>query len=266
MYVVRYMLFIDESGESTPIRYKVSPLFILVGCSIASDRRVLVENYLNHIKFKYWGNTNVLFKSSDLGRKQKDFSIFKKDRNKFSEFVRDLEKCLLLSSFSLIAVVVDQKNACLSNWNQRAVLKYSYKQIFHNFVRMLIAQGCAGQILQEASSTIQDITIYENFFNIQSNGIRKDKISSDQVKSCLTSLSFVTKRNMDTESQLADLLAYGIKLDYLVNKKILTVSSLDEYGKMIRKCAKAKYFIIPSNLSTKKKLVYKNFKPIVLLP
>jgi hypothetical protein len=65
---VAYTLFIDESGESFPGRYKESPFFIVSGCSINQDKRELASKELDQIKFKYWDKTNIVLISFEIGR------------------------------------------------------------------------------------------------------------------------------------------------------------------------------------------------------
>jgi len=67
----------------------------------------------------------------------------------------------------LLGVVVDQKEAFRKNWTQKTVLKRAYDGLFANFIRLLSAQDSSGEIVQEASTALQDITIYENSTNIK---------------------------------------------------------------------------------------------------
>lgn len=113
---------------------------------------------------------------------------------------------------------------------------------------------------------MQDITIYEKFYHYQGLGLPTDNITDKEVKHRLTSLSFVTKKHMDTEAQLADLLSYGLKLEYKIRRKLIKLASLDNYEKMIRKQARKKLYKIFQSVTDKKKLKYKNFQSLTILP
>jgi len=93
-----------------------------------------------------------------------------------------------------------------------------------------------------------------------------DNITNKEVKSRLTCLSFVTKMHMDAEAQLADLLSYGLRLEYKIRSKLIKLSSLNSYEKMIRKQARSKLYEIPQNITAKKKVKYKNFQSLISLP
>lgn len=263
---MKYSLFIDELGESTPKRHQQSPLFILSGCSIKQENRNKISENLNYIKFKYWDSINIVFRSYEIGRKEKNFAIFKNQLSKFKEFIKNLNSFLSNCPLVLLGMVVNQKDAFKKNWTQKTVLKRAYENLFANFIRLLSTQNASGEVVQEASSPLQDITVYEKFFGFQSWGLPTDNITHKEVKSRLTSLSFVTKRHLDAESQLADLLSYGLKLEYQIRHKLTKLSSLTVYEKMIREQARSKLYQIPETLAAKKKTKFKNFQSLTVLP
>lgn len=263
---MKYTLFIDELGESTPKRYRQSPFFIVSGCSINQEKRDKISRGLDQIKFKYWDSTDIIFRSSEIGRKEKDFLIFKNDPQRFREFIKNLDSFLSACPLVLLGVVVDQKEAFRRNWAQRSIVKNAYDCLFTNFIRLLSAQNSFGEIVQEASTTLQDITIYEKFYEYQAVGLPNEDITDKEVKKRLTSLSFVTKRHMDAEAQLADLLSYGLKLEYKIRRKLSKLTSFNSYEKIIRKQARSKLYKIPKNIAAKKKLKYKNFQSLTTLP
>lgn len=260
------MLFIDESGESFPGRYKQSPSFIVSGCSINQDKRELASKKLDQIKFKYWDRTNVILRSFEIGKKEKDFAIFKKNPSLFHQFIGNMESFFTCCPLVLLGVIVDQEKAFKANWSQKTVIKRAYDAIIANFIRLLSAQNAKGEIVQEASSTLQDIIIYETFFHYQASGIMNENISDKEVKERLTGLSFVTKKHMDTESQIADLLSYGLKLEHCIHHRQLAADSLNVYGKMIRDQAKRKFYEISKNIGPKKKTKYQRFQSLTELP
>ena len=73
-----YFLFIDESGSPDP-KNRQSDIYIFCGCSIPKYKREELKIWADRIKFKYWGKTNIVFHSREIGRNEGDFSIFKKN-------------------------------------------------------------------------------------------------------------------------------------------------------------------------------------------
>ena len=71
-----YRLFIDELGSPNP-KSKVHPIYILMGCSVPHESRTDLKAYADQIKFKYWGHTNIVFHSKDIGNNNGDYSIFR---------------------------------------------------------------------------------------------------------------------------------------------------------------------------------------------
>ena len=61
-----FKLYIDELGMSHPKSYDISPYYILLGCIIDERYQADLEQHANHIKFKYWGRTDVVFHSADF--------------------------------------------------------------------------------------------------------------------------------------------------------------------------------------------------------
>jgi hypothetical protein len=263
---MKHCLFIDELGESTPKRHSVSPLFIITGCVVEKDKIAHISNNFDHIKFKYWNDTKIVFHSKDIGRKSCSFKIFRNKSLLFKEFINDLYNFLNNCPLNIIGVIVNQSKSFQLNWGQRTVIKSAYNQLFINFLYILIAKNSTGEIIQEASTPIQDITIYEKFFELQALGLPSDNISHLDVKSRMTALSFVTKKNLDSIAQIADLLAYGLSLNYKVKHKKLTLKKLNPYQKMIYKISQNKLYLISSNTSQKKKEKYKSFTSQAELP
>lgn len=83
-----YRLFIDESGTASPLD-TVSSVYILSGCSLKKSDCYDLKISADHIKFKYWNKTDIVFHSRELGRREGDFSIFK-DEKLFGNFLLKL--------------------------------------------------------------------------------------------------------------------------------------------------------------------------------
>jgi len=67
-----YNLFIDELGNANPLNTS-SPVYILCGIIVSGQNREKLKIHADQIKFKYWGNTNIVFHSREIGRSEGDF-------------------------------------------------------------------------------------------------------------------------------------------------------------------------------------------------
>lgn len=235
----QYHLYTDESGEFSPKRYKKSPLFMVIGCIVETDDLIKVKHMLDLIKYKYWNNTNINLHSKNIGRKEKDFSIFKKNISLFNSFTKDIQKIISESKTSILVVITNQEEAFKKGWESKKVIKETYAAIYRNYIRMLVKKKATGKFIQEMSTPFQDIKIYEKFFEYQTTGLSK-KINHEEVKKRLTSISFSTKRDNNSLTEIADILGYGIFLDYMIEQKKIKLESLNNYQKMVRSLAKYK--------------------------
>lgn len=250
-----YVLFIDESGTASP-KNTDSPYYILSGCAVKERDRPKIKTWSDHIKFKYWGNTKVVFHSKEMSRKEKslkhpanDFTIFK-DEAVHQSFLADLEAFLLKFEFYMFYVLVDKKKvqALAEPWNDIKIYRETADAIIKNFLCFLMCQHARGKIVIEAATTEKDFYFHKALGNYLGNGVSGTGITDKQVKSVLTSISFVTKDNEDTEEQIADLLAYAGKCRYsgakqgpyetmllkIIKKKMATEARIKKVNAILR--------------------------------
>ncbi len=247
-----YCLFSDELGQFTPQMYEKSPLFIVTGCIVKTRNVSEIIHNINLVKYKYWGDTKITLHSNKIGRKVNQFKIFN-DQKIFKEFTDEICKMINNSPFNLICVITDQKKSFKKNYTNKTVLKNAYGRLISNYVRWLKLKKSTGILIQEASSPLQDITIYEKFFEFQSIGI-KSELSHNEVKTRLTSISFSTKHNQEGLTEIADLLGYGVAIDHEIKKRKKRVKDLNYYENKIRKSMKHKMF--PNNFGNFQAISY----------
>ncbi len=72
-------LFIDESGPSNP-RVTSSPCYVVSSCRIKTVKQNDLRIKADRIKFKYWGNTEVIFHSREINRKEGIFENLEDDK------------------------------------------------------------------------------------------------------------------------------------------------------------------------------------------
>ena len=255
-----YRLFIDESGTANPI---IGDLYILAGCSVNKDDCQQLKIYADQIKFKYWGQTDIVFHSYEIGRREGDFAIFK-DQEKYESFMQDLENFLLYSKFKMLFIVLDKHKAKMAGWNEIKVYKDTTISLVRNFILSLLTTDSKGEMIVESATAAKDKYMLDAFAYFLGAGILQPKINYETIQDTITSVSFVTKKNHDIEEQIADLFGYAAKLKYLKDNKISFEEGL--YETMMFKLLKQKIFVIPKDAGKKKSVFFEKMDPFLILP
>lgn len=251
--------FIDELGSPSPQSSK-QPIYILSGILLTEHASQNLETISNQIKFKYWNKTEVVFHSREIGRKQGDFKILN-DNSISSNFEKDILQFLSHGQYSLFSVIVDKKKLP-KNWNEITIYKRSSREIIKNFVFALLAQKTKGKLTIESATAEKDFYYHKSAGHFLSNGFPSFDIAYSDVQNVLTEISYVTKKNNDIEEQIADLLAYGIRLKYETTRK----SRLSSYEKKLIKIVESKLFKIDPKTGAKKMKFYSKIKSYVVIP
>ncbi len=71
-----YHLFIDELGNPDP-KVTREEHYIICGCSMPDEQRDKAKVLADQIKFKYWGRTNIVFHSREVGKNEGSFAILR---------------------------------------------------------------------------------------------------------------------------------------------------------------------------------------------
>ena len=253
-------LFIDELG-SADRKEKFSKQYILCGCMINNHLRNTLKIKADQIKFKYWGRTNIVFHSREIGRKIGDFKILN-DQNILQNFQKDLLSFLSLGGYQLFFVVLDKDKSIIDNWTAIKNYEEPANILIKNFILSLLANNSKGRLVIESATSERDFIFLKITSNYLSNGIKGLNISYDKVQDALTEISFVTKNNFDIEEQIADLLAYGAKLKFLKKKQ----AELNFYQKEIVKIMSKKLFKMNPATKDKKRKFYSLIESFKILP
>lgn len=252
-------LFIDELGTPEP-RSKTQTIYILSGVLLTDRARQDLEIVANQIKFKYWNRTNIIFHSRDIGRKQKEFEVLR-DEQISKSFEKDILHFLSHGQFALFSVIVD-KSKVPKNWNEITIYKRTSKEILKSFIFALLAQKSKGKIVIESATAEKDFYYHKSAGYFLSNGFPEYKISYADVQEVLTEISYVTKKNNDIEEQIADLLAYGMRLRYEKERK----DKLSSYERKLVKIVGNKLFKIDPKTGEKKMKYYSKIKSYSVIP
>lgn len=203
-----YKLYLDESGTPDIGKYNPSfPYFILSSFIVNEDQAEQLKIRADQVKFKYWGRTNVVLHSREIGRRENDFLILK-DPSVEQSFHRDLSQLLVSTGGTCVIAVINKNKAKTLNWKYEDVYREASRAILEFFVEYLFVKKNKGQIIIESAGTNRDILFYKEYIRLLSNGLSVPSIDHQKMKQIITSISFVSKNNQDIEAQIADLLAY----------------------------------------------------------
>ncbi len=260
-----YKLYVDELGMSHPKSYTASPFYILLGCIIDEvHQRDLIE-LAGHIKFKYWGRTDVIFHSAEIARSINDFAIFKSDETRRDEFIKDLLDMLQRTPVHITAAAIDKQKAFQNSWSERTVIRRTAASVLFNFLAFIYTKRpCKGHIIIEASSAQRDGLYLDAFNHLLSPSFIKANPHFIDIRNHLTSINFVTKQNHDIESQVADLLVYGIRCQ--LDKDNGKAIEKGSYQEKIMNLANGKLIHPISSMSKQKKVFYDLIKPVDIQP
>ncbi len=254
----KHNIFIDEFGTSDIKNYKYSPIFTVIGLVISENSRGNFNTDFKELKKIHFGSKDYIIHNSEIIRHLGT-------QEKIKKFSTDLKKFLNKYIFFVLYVSTDKEKAFRLGWDKVTLLNRTYRILLGNLIKFLIAKNLQGQIISEASNVEQDITIYKNMFHYCTNGLNRLDISPKEIKSHLTSISFVTKLNNDSEEQVADLYASCPRiLSNLKNNKTKK-EDLNDVQKVLIASLEKKLFI--GNAVKKQKIkLYKEINPNVELP
>lgn len=228
-----FKLFIDESGQHE--KSHPSSYFSFVGVIVEQSRQAEIKNDLDHIKFKYWGHTNVVLHSEEIARNSGDFKIFKNKPELKEEFLNDIYDYLRKAPFVLTTCSVDKNKVYGLQWKEDTVLTKATDAVFLDFVNYIYTKlPASGKIIFEASSPLKDNKYMARFSYFASNNIVHKYPDFVAIRDKLTSITFATKLNHDTETQIADLFGHIATCKMLQAEGAATYEKNSYEAKMIK--------------------------------
>jgi len=233
-----YKLFIDESGKNNLKNIQgASPFFCVAGTLIHDNATDFAKTRSEQIKFKYWGDPRVNFHAHDLRHLKGDFAIFKRNKDKLNEFYVDFKDFLSRTNYKILFVCINKaiyiaknppvSDAIINGYDKDVrtfeigLNKKLFDELWQIYMCYLSTKNKAnGTIIVEASDKTQDIDILSAYNKIMSNGIPSMNLSNIDIRNVLTAISFVTKNNLDIETQIADFASHYLNLDERVAAKL----------------------------------------------
>src|SRR5690606_6444658 len=103
-----YYLFLDESGDHGLKNLDPAyPVFVLCGVLSEANEYKVVDQKIKDLKKSIWGDKKVIFHSTDIRRKKKEF-VNLIDQATYEQFILGLNDIMSNSNFTVIASCVDK--------------------------------------------------------------------------------------------------------------------------------------------------------------
>ncbi len=254
----RTFIFIDECGKAD--YSDDSKVFAIVGVVIDQETRIKLTEKFKKLKLKFFKKESFVFHRSEL---RNDLKVNGKD---IQEFAVELRKVLFEISFFVLASVTDKAKAKKRNWKKERVIETSYRSLLSNTIKFVVSKDFCAQLITEASAHEQDISLYRNFWHFMTNGISRVEITKQEVKTHVTSISYVTKDNHDDELQLADLMSGAVQNKYLLEKGIYSKEKLNPIDNVLLEVLEKTLFKRKATVVVRKKYLYSQINSYVIFP
>lgn len=261
----QYKLFIDETGH--PHKNHHSTHFALVGIVIENGHQQELQVKADQLRFKYWNKTNVVFHSEDIGRRAGEYSMFSKDEALAKQFEKQLLNFLYSCPIHVTAAIVDKASAYSVGWKEETIITNASESLVMDLLAFLYGQGSAqGRIVYETSGSIRDSLYLKAFHRYLDPGWEQKHADYSKVREHITSITFASKLNHDTEMQLADLFSYAAICKHLQMKGIKTFPP-DSYEQKLITVLDKKLLATPPNVANRlKKKYYSHINGLVIHP
>ncbi|MBU1104584.1 hypothetical protein L6255_04400 [Candidatus Parcubacteria bacterium] len=208
------ILSIDESGKAS--YNHPSKEFALMGVVINEKFKPKLFSKLQKIKARYFKDSEIVLHYSEISRKRNVFSVLR-DKGIEVKFWCDILAILNNSNISYLFTLVDKANSQKANWLDKTIVHKSYLSLIKMYVCSL-QRNEKGKIITE-SDCFQDTYLAKVHNTYQAQGIKECNLTGRGYWEKITCLSFVNKRNLDPEIELADLLGSSIRLKYRLEYK-----------------------------------------------
>jgi len=209
---MKYFLFLDESGDHGLSSIDENfPIFVLCGVLISESHYQEIENKVQSIKSKFWGNKKVIFHSRDIRKCEKEFVLLF-DQNIKKDFYVNLNQLVSISNYEIICSAIDkQKYVFRYGRLSNDVYEISLSFIIERAIFSLDAKKESNKSLEviiECRGKKEDNKLNMHFQRLCSRGT--GFVDPLRLNNYNISISFKRKNENITGLQLSDLIAYPI--------------------------------------------------------
>ena len=241
----RFRLYIDESGDHTyhHLEAPEKRYLGLIGCFFNFEQYPSFREGLENLKRKHFSYDPdfplILHRKELINRKGPFGRLLDPEVEK--SFNQDFLNLLKRSDFRIIAVVIDKKSH-IERYEEAAFHPYHYcvASLLERYCGYLNFMNAAGDVLAESRGGNEDKQLKQAFIRIYNEGTLWREAEFFQQALTSKEIKLKPKSANIAGLQLADLLAYPIKQDILVEEKRISDPG-DVFGKKICRVVTRKY-------------------------
>lgn len=210
IFVLKYYLFIDESGDhGLKAVDKDFPVFVLCGIILSDEPLTLLNDRMDKLKHDLWNSKEVIFHSRDIRRCEKEFQILLNlDLKK--RFYDEVNSIVAESDYTIVSAVI-QKDKYIKKYGRLGnVYAICLSFLIERTIMFLDSQNrpCELEIIVEKRGKLEDNELLKHYNEVYSMGT--GFITPDRIKKYNTRLKFKAKKENINGLQLSDLVAHPI--------------------------------------------------------
>ena len=232
------LLYVDESGDTSPITQGGSKFLVLTGCVIGEEQFLAIETQLRSIKYKYYGDADIEFKSNYIRNANPDIPSGKSplklhDRQKYNELEADMTGFLKTIDVTNISIVID-KAEFWTKYPAQNPYDTAYVFLVERFNLYLRDNDALGMIIIDPREGRVEKAFVGDHLRSVHDGMRHPSAAGNswQSKTERVIERLLYSASEDTIGiQIADMYCYPVAHIYEYDKKA------DKYWRFIETCA-----------------------------
>lgn len=224
-------MYIDESGDTIPLRQNGKKFLVLTGCVFHESKIQKIENYFRKIKQKYYQNYEIEIKSNFLRYANPDLKqsspLKLKSREKYDELEKDISNFSKTINCVLFAIVVHKK-AYWKKFPAQNPYDTAYMLLLEQFEKYLDENKSLGIcIIDPREGQVEKHFIGDELTKIH-NKMRFEKTDFGEKCPRVIEKLLFSQSDKTIGIQIADLFCYPIFHIFEYNKKIKEYWRFDE--------------------------------------
>ncbi|MBS1587918.1 MAG: DUF3800 domain-containing protein [Bacteroidetes bacterium] len=212
---MEYYLFIDECGDANIDKVEAHfPYFATCGILVSKYNYQEIDNRLRAVKYKFWGDKTVIFRSYYIRKDMYEFSIFKGRLAYKQELVECINSLVVESRYKIICPVIHkpeyrEKYTYNAFGAYETALTFLLQKSIYCLNRQPTATPKTLDIILEKRGEPLDTQIKQYIMRLMAYGFPPYNTPADFSK-YIRSIDFQPKYADISGLQLADLMAYPI--------------------------------------------------------
>jgi len=246
----RYRLYIDESGDHTYnlLDEPAHRYLGLLGVWFRRPDYITFAERLEQLKRTLWGprpDKPVILHRSDIINRKGPFGLLccRKKRKQFDDGLLDI---ICQAQFKMVCVIIDKQKHLAKYKSPFHPYHYCLAAMLDRYSGWLVYKNAVGDVMAESRGREEDRQLKQAYCRVYESGTLW--FGHECYKKALTTHDIKLKNKSANIAglQLADILAYPIKQDALIQKGLITAGG-DYFGKEVCKAVQNKFNIHEQN-------------------